>query len=51
MDTTSASAASEQDCFKEEFKRYKKRSAAADLDDVIDLRDPERFRDEVCKNL
>ena len=40
------SAGSEQqDCFKEEFKRYKKRSA--DLRDVIDFRYPEQFVEEV----
>lgn len=35
----------QQDCFKEEFKRYKKRSA--DLRDVIDFRYPEQFVEEV----
>ena len=40
------SAGSEQqDCFKEEFKRYKKRSA--DLRDIIDFRHPEHFVEEV----
>lgn len=44
--TMATSAGSEQqDCFKEEFKRYKKRSA--DLRDVIDFRHPEQFVEEV----
>lgn len=38
--------ASLQDCFKEEFKRYKKKSGV-DLKDVIDFRDPEKFKNEV----
>lgn len=35
------------DLFKEEFKRYKRRSPPADLSDVIDPRYPERFSGEV----
>ena len=34
------------DCFKEEFKRYKKRTTT-DLSDVIDLRASEQFNGEV----
>ena len=40
-----ATESEQQDCFKEEFKRYKKRSA--DLRDVIDFRHPEQFVEEV----
>ena len=31
-----------KDCFKEEFKRYKKKST--DLTEVLDLRNPEKFK-------
>lgn len=41
----SSAGSEQQDCFKEEFKRYKKRSA--DLRDVIDFRHPEQFVEEV----
>ena len=43
--TTMATGSDQQDCFKEEFKRYKKRSA--DLRDVIDFRHPAQFVEEV----
>lgn len=37
----------QQDCFKEEFKRYKRRSAV--YTDVIDFRHPELFTGEVSR--
>lgn len=37
------------DLFKEEFKRYKKRSA--DLSDVIDFRNPEKYKGEVSRRV
>ena len=40
-----ATGSDQQDYFKEEFKRYKKRSA--DLRDVIDFRHPAQFVEEV----
>ncbi len=40
-----------QDLFKEEFKRYKRRSPAVDLSDVVDLRHPERFNGEVSQEV
>lgn len=43
--TTMATGSDQQDHFKEEFKRYKKRSA--DLRDVIDFRHPAQFVEEV----
>lgn len=43
--TTMATGNDQQDYFKEEFKRYKKRSA--DIRDVIDFRHPAQFVEEV----
>lgn len=41
----------EQDLFKEEFKRYKKRSEAIDLADVMDFRNPGRFTEQVSHTM
>jgi len=42
-----AAECEQQDCFKEEFKRYKRRSVV--YTDVIDFRYPELFTGEVSK--
>ena len=39
--------ANQDDCFKEEFKRYKKKKPGVHLKNVIDFRQPEKFKKEV----
>ena len=47
MAETPSACSDVQDLFKEEFKRYKKISES-DLSNVIDIRAPERFSNDVC---